>query len=202
MIARFQIDAISLVETQINPALLPCTFSIRNKLFKDKESVTMLSHNKQEHIGMRQQGGVFTGIISQATSCTISTGSDAEGLGRWNWIELKGQQSSTFIITAYQCVRSKQTVNAVFLQRERHLKRCNKHGCPRQHFITDLIKFITGLMVGDNKIILAADVNEHATEGLLAKELEKLGMMNTCNKMFNQAGLASHITGSDPIDGT
>ena len=82
------------------------------------------------------------------------------------------------------------------------MKRCNKHGCPRQHFITDLIKFITGLMVGDNKIILAADVNEHATEGLLAKELEKLGMMNTCNKMFNQAGPASHITGSDPIDGT
>ena len=54
MIARFQIDAISLVETQINPALLPCTFSIRNKLFKDKESVTILSHNKLEHIGMRQ----------------------------------------------------------------------------------------------------------------------------------------------------
>ena len=59
MIARFQIDAISLVETQINPALLPYAFSIRNKLFKDKESATTLSHNRQEHIGMRQQGGVF-----------------------------------------------------------------------------------------------------------------------------------------------
>ena len=90
MIARFQIDAISLVETQINPALLPYAFSIRNKLFKDKESATILSHNRQEHIGMRQQGGVFTGVIGQATSCAISTGSDAEGLGRWNWIELKG----------------------------------------------------------------------------------------------------------------
>lgn len=201
MIARFQIDAISLVETQINPALLPCTCSIRNKLFKHKESVTILSHNKQEHIGMRQQGGVFAGVIGQATSCTVSTGSDVEGLGRWNWIELKGQKSSTFIITAYQCVRSKQTVNTVFLQRERHLRRCNKNGCPRQHFITDLIKFITGLMVGDNKIILAADVNEHATEGLLAKELEKIGLMSTYHKMFNQAGPASHIAGSDPING-
>ena len=201
MIARFQIDAISLVETQINPALLPHTFSIRKKLFNDKESATILSHNRQEHIGMRQQGGVFTGVIGQATSCAISTGSDAEGLGRWNWIELKGQKSSTYIITAYQCVRSKQTVNTVFLQRERHLKRCNKHGCPRQHFIADLIKFIAGLMEGDNKIILAADVNEHAKEGVLAKELAKIGLTNTYTKMFNQAGPASHITGSDPIDG-
>ena len=68
MIARFQIDAISLVETQINPALLPHAFSIRNKLFKDNESATILSHNRQEHTGMRQQGGVFAGVIGQATS--------------------------------------------------------------------------------------------------------------------------------------
>ena len=170
LISRLQIDAISLVETQLNPALLPCAYSIRNKLFKDKESATILSHNKQEHTGMRQQGGVFTGVIGQATNNTMSAGSDAEGLGRWNWIELKGSEFSTFIITAYQCVRSKQTVNTVFMQCERHLRRCNKRGCPRQHFMADLIKFILGLMVGNNRIILAAGINEHAAEGILAKE--------------------------------
>ena len=82
MISRFQVDAISLAETQINPALLPHTFSIRNKLFKDRESVAILSHNKQEHIGMRQQGGVFTGITGPTTCTAISTGSDTEGIGR------------------------------------------------------------------------------------------------------------------------
>ena len=63
MISRFQVDAVYLAKTQINPALILYTFSIRDKLFKDKESVTILSYNKQEHLGMKQQGEVFTGII-------------------------------------------------------------------------------------------------------------------------------------------
>ena len=90
-----------LAETQINPALTLYTFSIRDKIFKDKESITILSHNKQELLGMRQQGSVFTGIIGQATCTTMSTGSDPTGLGRWNWVQLKGPISSTYIITAY-----------------------------------------------------------------------------------------------------
>ena len=102
----------------------------------------MLSHNKQEHLGMRQQGRVFTGVIGQTTSTAMSTGSDPTGLGRWNWMQLKGPTFSTYIITAYQCVRSRSTVGTVFMQRERHLRRNNMPGCPRKHFITDLINFI------------------------------------------------------------
>ena len=56
-------------------------------------------------------------------------------------------------------------------------------------------------MVGNNKIILAADINEHVEEGILAKELKKIGLINVHTKMFKQVGQASHITGSDPIDG-
>ena len=82
MISRFQADAVCLVEKQINPALAPHTFSIKDKLFSNKESVTMLSHNKQEYLGMRQQCGVFTGIIGQTTSIAMSTGSDPTGIGR------------------------------------------------------------------------------------------------------------------------
>ena len=174
MISRFQADAISLAEMQINPALLPHTFSIRNKLFKDRESVAILSHNKQEHIGMRQHGGVFTGIAGPTTCAAILTGSDTEGLGRWNWIQLKSQTSSACIITAHQCAKSRLTVNTVFMQRERHLKRLNKLGCPKQHFITDLMRCITGLVDGNNTVILAADINEHTVKGKLAKELKKI----------------------------
>ena len=46
IISRFQVDAVCLAETQINPALILYTFSIRDKLFKDKESITILSYNK------------------------------------------------------------------------------------------------------------------------------------------------------------
>ena len=65
MISRFQVDSVFLAETQINLALLPCTFSIRNKLFKDKESVAILSHDKQEQTSVRKQGGVLQELLAQ-----------------------------------------------------------------------------------------------------------------------------------------
>ena len=87
-------------------------------------------------------------------------------------MELGPTQKPDFVylqyITAYQCVKSRMTVNTVFMQQERHLKICEMLGCPRQHFITDLVTFITSLMEGDNRIIIAADINEHAVEGKLA----------------------------------
>ena len=122
---------------------------------------------------MRQQGGVFTGIIGQATYTTMSTGSNPTGLGRWNWVQLKGPISSTYIITAYQCIKSRLTVGTVFMQRERYLKRCNISGCLQQYFITDIVNFITSLLNGDNRIILVADINEYAVTGKLAKRTKE-----------------------------
>ena len=90
IISRLQVDAVSLVETQINPAVVSPTFSMRNKLFLQKESVSILTNNKQENLGMRQQGGVFTGITGSMSEVVIASGSDPTGLGRWNWIQLKG----------------------------------------------------------------------------------------------------------------
>ena len=199
--SRLQVDAMCLAETQINPALVPYTFSIRDKLFQQKESVSILTNNKQEHLGMRQQGGVFTGIIGPASGVAIASGSDHTGLGRWNWIQLKGQSSSTFIITAYQCVESRATVGTVFMQRERFLKKCNVSICPRSHFIQDLIQFITGVLGDNNKVILAADINEHVIDGVLPRALKNLGMIEAHVKKFDLPGPASHITGSKPIDG-
>ena len=70
---------------------------------------------------MRQQGGVFTGITGSASSVAISSGADPTGLGRWSWVQLKGQTASIYIITAYQYVESRSTVGMVFLQRERDI---------------------------------------------------------------------------------
>ena len=49
---------------------------------------------------------------------------------------------------------------------------------------------------------MAANINEHVEEGILAKELKKIRLMNMCTKMFKQVGPASHVTGSDSMDGT
>ena len=201
IISRLQVDAISLAETQINPAVVSSTFSMRNKIFQQKESVSILTNNQNEHLGMRQQGGIFTGITGSTSTVAIASGSDHTGLGRWNWIQLKGQSSSTYIITAYQCVESRTTVGTVFMQRERYLKKHNMSLCPRKHFIQDLVQFITRILEENNKVILSADINEHVIDGVLSRELKNLGMVEAHVKKFNLPGPASHITGRLPIDG-
>ena len=50
--------------------------------------------------------------------------------------------------------------------------------CPRQHFITNLVRFIVGLKEGNNKIILAVGINEHIENSKLTRELKKNGLAN------------------------
>ena len=63
------------------------------------------------------------------------------------------------------------------------------------------MNFITSLLNRDNRIILAADINEHAVTGKLAKELKRISMIDAYFRKFNLPGPASHVTGSAPIDG-
>ena len=59
---------------------------------------------------------------------------------------------------------------------------------------------IANLTEGNSKIILAADANEHAENGKLAKELKRIGLITLCAKKFNQSELALHASRSNPID--
>ena len=115
-------------------------------------------------------------------------------------MQRKGQTLSTHIITACQCVESRTIVGTVFLQRERYLRKRNSTMCPRSHFIQDLINFIRGVLEDHNKVILAADINEHVTTGNLSTELKRLGLAEAYVRKFNSPAPASHTTGSDPID--
>ena len=74
-------------------------------------------------------------------------------------------------------------------------------GCLRQHFITNIVNFITSLLNRDNRIILSADINEHAVNGKLAKELKKISIIDAYFKKFNLPSLALHVISSAPIDG-
>ena len=62
------------------------------------------------------------------------------------------------------------------------------------------MNFITSLLDGDNRIILAVDINEYAVNRKLAKELKRIGMIDTYFRKFNLPSPASHVTGSAPID--
>ena len=74
-------------------------------------------------------------------------------------------------------------------------------GCPMQHFITDIVNFITSLLDRDNRIILVADINKHVVDRKLAKELKRIDMIDTYFKKFNSPGPALHMIGSALIDG-
>ena len=75
IISRLQVDTVSLAETQINLILVLRIFSPRDKLFRGEELMSILINNKQEHLSMRQQGRVFTGVIGLVASMVMSTGS-------------------------------------------------------------------------------------------------------------------------------
>ena len=55
---------------------MPCTFSTRDKLFKEKEFTSILTSNKEKYLGIRQEGGIFTRITSLASYIAISTESN------------------------------------------------------------------------------------------------------------------------------
>ena len=115
-------------------------------------------------------------------------------------MQLKGPTFSTYIITAYQCVYLRTTVETMFLQRERYLKQYNLLGYPRKHFISDITSFISSILDANNRIIFAADVNKYIVDRKLAKRLRKIGLTNSFFRKFNTAGPASHALGSAPID--
>ena len=82
MILVLQIDTYYLVETQTNLSLIPHAFSMRNRLFEEKELVTMLPNNKSEHLGMRHNDRLFKGIICLASCMGTPLGSNNTRLGR------------------------------------------------------------------------------------------------------------------------
>ena len=69
------------------------------------------------------------------------------------------------------------------------------------HFINDLIQFIRNAINKGNQVTLAVDINEHVTDGKLPAELKKVGMVEAFMKKFNSSGPASHVKGSESIDG-
>ena len=144
---------------------------------------------------------MLTGILGSLTNTVVATGSDSTGLGRWNWVEVKGSSKSTHIITAYQSVKSKKTVGTVYLQRERYFKRQGETKCSRLLFVEHLAAFVKELRTAGHEVILAADANEHNVKGKLSEALRQLGVMESYYRKFKVYGPASHIRGKDPIDG-
>ena len=59
---KLNADSISLVETQIKPSFLTNKDSLHTTMFKNQPVTSMISNNKNELTGRRQQGGVMVAV--------------------------------------------------------------------------------------------------------------------------------------------
>ena len=59
-------------------------------------------------------------------------------------------------------------------------------------FVNDLIKFVTKIRAGINKIVLAADINEHVVEGNFSRALIQISLTESFYKMIKKAGTYSY----------
>ena len=76
-------------------------------------------------------------------------------------------------------MKSRAIVGAVFAQRERCLRRYELSEYLREHFIRDLVHFITKAIDENSEVILAADINKHSIKGKLLRELKKIGIVDS-----------------------
>ena len=108
-----------------------------------------------------------TRVVGSLVKMVIAVGSDLTGLGRQNWIQVRRNPCSTFIIIIYQSIKSRTAVRTAYIQRERYFKQRNILDCARKLFINHLVQFAIQLRSEGHKVILAADTNENSIVGKL-----------------------------------
>ena len=89
----------------------------------------------------------------------------------------------------------------MFVKKEIHLRRYDISGCPQEHFIADLVHFITKVVHDNDEVILAGQINECTISRKLPKELKEIRIIGLFAKKFNAPGPASYAIGSKLIDG-
>ena len=64
------------------------------------------------------------------------------------------------------------------------MRRRNLSGCLQEHFIKDLVHFITKIIHINREVVLATDINEYSIKGKLPNELKRIGMVESFARKF------------------
>ena len=105
------------------------------------------------------------------------SGIDPSGLSQWNWVQMRNEQRKITLISAYQCVKSRQTTNTVYNQHLRHFQLINRPICPRDTFCDNLIQFLSDAITNNSELILCIDMNENAFDSKLQRLLSLLDLI-------------------------
>ena len=203
LIRRLGIDIVGGAEANVNWDMNKEKFNIHSCLNDENGLRVITGHNTHEHFGARQYGGTFTGGIGDICNYIKDSGKDKRGLGRWTWLNIKGnEERNTAIITAYEPVRSgKKNINSVYNQQRRYFKRRQIETCPKKMFRSDLIDLLKDMKGKNQDIVLMIDSNENMFSGKLAKMLRELNLKDAVFERTQKEGPATSARGSKQIDG-
>jgi hypothetical protein len=154
-----------------------------------------------------QEGGTGAICFGETVGYIKKTGKDKEGLGRWCWILLGGNNGhQTRIITAYNLCKNKAVNSGMTYQQQRgyYITKRKDLTCPRKIFWRDLIKQIKSWREAGDRIILFMDHNKHVTNGPLGKELGDKNERDMREAIIQHTGAspgATFFRGLKPIDG-
>ena len=101
---------------------------------------------------------IFTRVVKYLAKVSVIIEPDELGLEYQNWIQIKGNHSSSFIITVSEYTKFRVIVGIVFLQIERLLKLNKIDTYPSNIFRNKLVEYITRLRSADHEVILVADI--------------------------------------------
>jgi hypothetical protein len=167
------------------------------------------AHNVHEAkvAGRVQEGGTGAICFGETVGYIKKTGKDEEGLGRWCWILLGGNNGhQTRIISAYNPCKNKAVNSGTTYQQQRRYYITMKKDltCPRKIFWRDLIKQIKSWWDAGDRIIFFMDHNKHVTNGPLGKDLGDKNGLDMREAIIQHTGAgpgATFFRGSKPIDG-
>jgi hypothetical protein len=180
------------------------------QMFQRKLACTAIdAHNvhKARIAGRVQEGGTGSICFGDTVGYVKKKGKDKEGLGRWCWILLGGNNGhQTRIISAYNPCKNKTVNSGTTYQQQRRyfITRIKDLTCPRTLFWRDLIKQIKSWREMGDKIMLFMDHNKHITNGLLGKELGDRNELDLREAIFQHTGTspgATFFRGFKPIGG-
>ncbi len=165
------------------------------QMFQNKLACTAIgAHNVHEAriAGRVQEGGTGSICFGNTVGYVKEKGKDEEGLGRWCWILLGGNNGhQTRIISAYNPCKNKTVNSTTYQQQWRYfITRKKDLTCPRTLFWRDLIKQIKSWWELGDKIIIFMDHNEHVTNGLLGNKLSNRNGLDLREAIVHHTGQA------------
>jgi len=167
------------------------------------QTIVRLSCLASNNNSYYEPGGTMIITHSRATAHTCLADEDAQGLGRWNFITLKGKLDTyTMIISIYRPAKSQETYSRQVAYSAKRRKTMTENTSPETLWYSDLGALIKEQCYKGHNVIVAGDFNDDLNNEQSTTRLfmSNLGLRELLLERVKQ-GPATYIRGTTTIDG-